>query len=166
VADSSSNRPEPDQRHELGPFDIIGDVHGCYDELRQLLEKLGYTVDPTDPPPAAPPGRRLVFVGDLVDRGPWPVRTLRLIMSLVRADIALCVPGNHDDKLRRWLGGQDVKLRHGLAETVSAVAAEPAAFRRELAKFLTDQPFHLWLDRGELVVAHAGILSHMIGRHG
>ena len=67
-----------DRTGEHGPFDIIGDVHGCCDELERLLDRLGYTEDRLegDDPAwgsrvhAHPEGRRAVFLGDLVDRGP------------------------------------------------------------------------------------------------
>ncbi len=98
-------------RHRTGPFDIIGDVHGCYAELAQLLEKLGYEVRPAGGAPGEtevvpPPGRTAVFVGDLVDRGPDSPAVLRLVMGMVRAGTALCVPGNHDDKAPAQTVGQ------------------------------------------------------------
>src|SRR5207245_7247544 len=73
------------RKSEHGPFDIIGDVHGCIDELRDLLSHLGYEVIEQDgtyqvKPPA---DRRAVFVGDLVDRGPGIPAVLRLVMSMV-----------------------------------------------------------------------------------
>ncbi len=154
----SGYRPSPDRREERGPFDIIGDVHGCLDELQALLAALGYGADG-----AGPPGRKLVFVGDLVDRGPDAAGVLRLIMALCASGEALCVPGNHDEKFRRWLAGRDVKLTHGLAETVVQVSAEPSSFRRSLALFYEALPNYLWLDGGALVVTHAGIRASMVG---
>ena len=59
--------PRLDKRGEHGPFDIIGDVHGCAGELFELLEKLGYTIEKEHY--AHPDGRRVVFLGDLCDRG-------------------------------------------------------------------------------------------------
>src|SRR5262249_58596618 len=91
---------------ERGPFDIIGDVHGCFDELRELLIQLGYQITVTEDgnsQPAyavrAPEGRKAVFLGDLVDRGPKIPEALKLVMSMVGSGVALCVPGNHDVKL-------------------------------------------------------------------
>ena len=86
-----------DLRHESGPFDVIGDVHGCRAELEQLLTELGYTLerDAAGQPANArhPEGRRAVFVGDLVDRGPDTPGVLRLVMGMVAAGTALCVAG-------------------------------------------------------------------------
>ena len=102
-----------DKRTEHGPFDIIGDVHGCFDELVLLLAELGYTVTGDEVIP--PPGRKAIFLGDLVDRGPKVAPVLRLVMGMVEAGTALCLPGNHDIKLMRALQGKIVRRTHGLA---------------------------------------------------
>jgi protein phosphatase len=156
-------------RHRTGPFDIIGDVHGCYAELTQLLEKLGYGVRPAGEAPAEtevvpPPGRTAVFVGDLVDRGPDSPAVLKLVMGMVRAGTALCVPGNHDEKLLRKLGGKNVQLKHGLAETMQQLAGEPDAFLGQVRQFIDGLVSHYVLDGGRLVVAHAGLKEEMQGR--
>jgi protein phosphatase len=209
-----------DKRHEHGPFDIIGDVHGCFDELVALLGKLGYAVvkEETDQPespeaacpigantegpgtdqPASSPaesdaqapadacretlpprwnpgrrygyrithpaGRKLVFVGDLVDRGPNTPEVLRLAMSAAADGVALCVPGNHDMKLMRKLRGRDVQLAHGLAESVEQLAGEQSDFRDAVVAFLDALVSHYVLDDGKLVVAHAGMKANMQGR--
>jgi protein phosphatase len=159
-----------DRRGETGPFDIIGDIHGCCDELERLLEKLGYAIA-IDGAGAArrcsvtpPKGRKVVFIGDLVDRGPRSPDVLRLVMSMVEAGDGLCVIGNHENKFLRWLNGRDVKLTHGLAETIEQMAAEPAEFREEVRRFLDGLVSHYWLDEGRLCVAHAGLEESMIGR--
>ena len=201
------------RREETGPFDLIGDVHGCYHELRALLEKLGYQIfeEPVtdvrdlgvrvvaplasrDPAGANPlsagegehivggvdtvespgsPGeggrgdearRRAIFLGDLVDRGPASPQVLRLVMSMVRAGTALCVPGNHDIKLLRHLNGKKVTVNHGLAETLAQLEAEPEAFKGEVRRFLDGLVSHYVLDGGSLVVAHAGLPEAMQGR--
>jgi protein phosphatase len=79
-----------DRRHLHGPFDIVGDVHGCGDELRELLERLGWNVRPGAV--RGPEGRTVVFVGDLVDRGPDSPGVLRTAMELVFNRRGLCVP--------------------------------------------------------------------------
>lgn len=154
------------RKAEHGPFDIVGDVHGCFDELVELLGQLGYTINQQDGQYTAssPDGRKLVFVGDLVDRGPGTVQVLRLVSHLVQSGQAFCVPGNHDMKLVRALRGRDVKRTYGLAETMEQLGQESEAFRVEVAKFLDDLVSHLVFDDGKLVVAHAGLKESMHGR--
>jgi protein phosphatase len=155
-------------RHEHGPFDVIGDVHGCRSELESLLDTLGYAVvrDEHGRPVDAvhPQGRRAVFLGDLVDRGPDSPGVLRLVMGMVKAGNALCVPGNHENKLVRALGGRQVQVSHGLAETLAQLAEEGEDFRREVAEFCYGLVSHLVLDDGRLVVAHAGLKEAYHGR--
>ena len=158
-----------DKREEHGPFDIIGDVHGCYDELIKLLEQLGYRVDPGrggegDTVVTPPEGRRAIFLGDLVDRGPNTPDVLRLVMGMVERGSALCVPGNHETKLLRKLRGKDVTLTHGLAQTVEQLDRETPEFRERLAKFIDALVSHFVLDGGKLVVAHGGMKAEYAGR--
>lgn len=157
------------RKNERGPFDIIGDVHGCFAELRELLTKLGYTIEQAEGDEPAyqvqgPQGRKLVFLGDLVDRGPGVAEVLRLVMDLVASGQALCVPGNHDVKLMRKLQGHEVKLNHGLAETMQQLEGESPAFRTRVQTFLEGLISHYVLDEGRLVVAHAGLRAEMQGR--
>jgi len=154
------------RKHEHGPFDIIGDVHGCFDELCALLGKLGYSVGNQDEgyPLSHPDGRKVVFVGDLVDRGPATPQVLRLAMRGVADQMALCVPGNHDIKLSKALSGRQVKTSHGLAESLRQLDGETKEFRGEVARFLDDLVSHYVLDDGKLVVAHAGLKEEMQGR--
>lgn len=154
-------------KQEHGPFDIIGDVHGCGAELRTLLGSLGYSISDTDHGlvQVKPPGdRKAVFLGDLVDRGPDTVGVLRLVMNMVEAGTALCVPGNHDIKLMRKLQGKDVRITHGLAESLEQLAAETAEFRQRVALFIDRLVSHYVLDDGKLVVAHAGMKEPLQGR--
>jgi len=150
------------RREDTGPFDIIGDVHGCHDELVELLTKLGYTVGPDGVQP--PTGRKAVFLGDLVDRGPKIMATLKLVMGMVAAGTALCVPGNHDVKLMRKIRGKDVRVTHGLADSLVELAREPVEFQEQVAEFIDDLVSHYVLDDGKLVVAHAGMKETMQGR--
>ena len=144
-----------DRAHEQGPFDIVGDIHGCHDELQTLLGQLGYTED------GHPDGRRVVFVGDYGDRGPDTPNVLRTVMRMQAAGHAICLPGNHDVKLLRKLGGKDVQITHGLGETLEQLAADPVD---GLPEFLKDLTSHAVLDGGRLVVAHAGMLERYQGR--
>ena len=152
-----------DRRAESGPFDIVGDVHGCAAELRELLERLGYVPD-ADGVPRHPLGRRVVFVGDLVDRGPAVAEVLELVMRMHAAGRALCVRGNHDDKLLRKLRGRNVAVAHGLQQSLDSLAERPPRFSRAVVRFLDSLPSHLVLDGGGLVVAHAGMVDRYQGR--
>lgn len=169
-AKTTSHRDSPDLRHISGPFDIIGDVHGCAGELQELLHKLGYEArlygagEGRRAHVKSPPGRRAVFVGDLVDRGPSSPDVLRLVLALVAEGHALCVPGNHDVKFVRWLAGRQIKLTHGLDRTAEQFEKETAAFRMHVGTFIEKLPIHLWLDGGKLAVAHAGLKEEMLGR--
>jgi protein phosphatase len=155
-----------DRRDEKGPFDIIGDVHGCADELVELLEKLGYGVRASGEgfEVRPPDGRRAIFLGDLVDRGPKSAGVLRLVMGMVAAGAALCVPGNHDAKLIRALRGKNVRLKYGLAGTLEQLEDEPPEFGEKVASFLDRLVSHYVLDGGKLVVAHAGMKERFQGR--
>jgi len=159
-----------DKRTDQGPFDIIGDIHGCAGELQALLNKLGYGVvwsedrgerSATVTPPA---GRKVVFVGDLVDRGPNSPDALRIAMSMTAAGTAYCVQGNHERKLERWLGGRKVTIAHGLQQTIDQLEGADRGLRAALPAFLGDLRSHVWLDGGRLAVAHAGLKAEMIGR--
>ncbi|HEX2622017.1 MAG TPA: AAA family ATPase [Phototrophicaceae bacterium] len=152
------------RKTEHGPFDIIGDVHGCYDELMTLLEQLGYQVDTENMRAIPPEGRKAIFLGNLVDRGPKIPQVLKLVMSMVEAETALCIPGNHDIKLMRKLRGKNVQITHGLADSLAQLEAEPPEFHRQAADFIDSLTSHYILDDGKLVVAHAGMKESMAGR--
>jgi len=153
-------------RAEHGPFDIIGDIHGCFDELRELLTELGYSVQKDDAEHQVIPleGRKAIFLGDLVDRGPKITAVMRLAMSMVDAGTAFCIPGNHDMKLLQKLRGKDVKLTHGLADSLAQLEEEPPEFKKKVTEFLDGLISHYVLDDGKLVVAHAGMKEEMQGR--
>lgn len=165
-----------DRRDEHGPLDFIGDVHGCCNELEELLTELGYEPRPVED---AGPGwsslcyihrasRKAVFVGDLVDRGPRVIDSLSLVRNMMAAGSALCVPGNHEMKLLKKLRGKDVQISHGLANSLAEIEAIPnesrAQFTNELAAFLDGLVSHYVLDGGRVVVAHAGMKESMQGR--
>jgi len=159
------------KKNEHGPFDIIGDIHGCFDELEQLLRKLGYEIkleangqEGMAFKVTAPEGRKAVFLGDLVDRGPATPDVLKLVMSMTADGVALCVPGNHDMKLMRKLKGRDVRITHGLAESLEQLDRESAEFKAKTVKFLDGLVSHYVLDDGNLVVAHAGMREDFQGR--
>lgn len=148
---------------DAGPFDLVGDVHGCIDELHELLTLLGYEIGGDDVA-RHPDGRRLILLGDLVDRGPAVTDVLRLAMASEAAGTCLSVVGNHDDKLRRALIGRRVQITNGLAESLAQLEDEPEAFRREVVAFVDAMPSHLILDGGRLIAAHAGLPRAFHGR--
>ncbi|CDR05927.1 polynucleotide kinase-phosphatase [Streptomyces iranensis] len=171
AAEVATERRYNDLRHLTGPFDIIGDIHGCRSELETLLGKLGYALRRDDlgrPVDAAhPEGRTAVFVGDLVDRGPDSPGVLRLVMGMVASGAALCVPGNHENKLGRYLKGRKVRVTHGLAETVEQLDREhraDPAFVDRVRDFIESLVSHYVLDGGALVVCHAGLPEKYHGR--
>ncbi len=158
-----------------GSFDIIGDVHGCFDELMALLAQLNYKIEQNtevfNPDNSVggysienPENRTAIFIGDLVDRGPKSPEVLELVMQMVKENKAICVPGNHDDKLKRWLEGRAVQLQHGLEETVEQLLLKTPEFREECRQFIDKLISHYVLDGGKLVVAHAGLREDMQGR--
>ncbi len=153
-----------DRRSDHGPFDIIGDIHGCHTELVELLGTLGYEVDADGTSARHPGGRRALFLGDLVDRGPATPAVLRLVMGMVEEGTALCIPGNHEVKLLRALNGRKVTPSHGLAESLEQLAAEPPEFSTQVAAFIDGLISHYVLDDGDLVVTHAGLPENMQGR--
>lgn len=156
-----------DRRDVHGPFDIIGDVHGCASELRTLLAELGWSIhyDGDRAVGAShPEGRQAVFVGDLVDRGPDSPGVVRLVMGMVASGNALCVSGNHEAKLVRALKGAKVKVSHGLAESLAQLELESEEFRQQALTFMDGLISHFVLDDGKLVVAHAGLKEAYHGR--
>uniref|UniRef100_UPI004055D0D7 polynucleotide kinase-phosphatase n=1 Tax=Candidatus Electrothrix sp. TaxID=2170559 RepID=UPI004055D0D7 len=160
-----------DKREISGPFDLIGDIHGCYEELVKLLHELGYTVWAVDDDGSnfgvqvtCPDNRKVVFLGDLVDRGPNSPAVLKLVMSMVAAGNAFCVPGNHDTKLQKKLSGKQVKVQYGLEETLEQLSHEPAEFSTQVKEFLYSLISHYVFDNGKLVVTHAGLKEDMQGR--
>ena len=153
-----------DRRADHGPFDVIGDIHGCYSELTQLLGRLGYEVAGDGGTVTPPDGRRAVFLGDYGDRGPDTPAVLKLVMAMAGAGTAICLPGNHDIKLLRKLKGRDVRITYGLSETLEQLEPESDEFRDQARDFLDRLVSHLVLDDGKLVVAHAGMKQAYQGR--
>ncbi|MGD1883316.1 MAG: AAA family ATPase [Paracoccaceae bacterium] len=159
-----------DNRADHGPFDIIGDVHGCFDELTELLGQLGYTIDPFEAGceelirARHPEGRIAFFVGDITDRGQRNLDALRLVMGMCDEGSGRCVIGNHDFKLNKWLKGRNVTQAHGLDLTVAELEKTSETLRKLVSDFIWNLRSHAWLADGNLVIAHAGLKEEMHGR--
>lgn len=153
-------------KQEHGPFDIIGDVHGCFDELQTLLQQLGYKVQKEGEhyKVSHPDARKVIFLGDIIDRGPKVIDVLSLVMDMVEGGTAVCVPGNHEDKLLRKLKDRPVQVTHGLEETVKQLEETSPEFKERVKVFIDKLISHFVLDDGKLVVAHAGMKEEMQGR--
>jgi protein phosphatase len=156
--------PMPADRSDLeGPFDIIGDIHGVADELRELLTRLGH-MDAEGNVQRHPDGRIPVLLGDLTDRGPKNREAVEIARRLTELG-GVVVLGNHDEKLRRWLSGKDVRVAAGLAMTIEELERDTTPeWRADMAEWLGSLPTHLVLDGGRLVVAHAGLEEALHGR--
>ncbi len=151
-----------DKKELHGPFDIIGDIHGCCDELEMLLDKLGYIR--TDGVYSHPDGRTAAFLGDFCDRGNRNADVLRLVMDMVKSGNAIAVPGNHDVKLLKYLRGKSIAMTHGIDKTIEEIEAQGEDFRNEVAEFIDGLISHYVLDDGKLVISHAGLKQEYIGR--
>ncbi len=157
-----------DLSKETGPFDIIGDVHGCFSELKEILTLLGY--HQKQDIFYHPAGRKIIFLGDLGDRGPSSLKSIKMAMQMVQLGNALYVPGNHCKKFSRYLAGRSVQVKYGLEKTVEELkrltSVEREIFTKAFTDFYQRSSPYLLLDNGNLVVAHAGIKEQMIGRVG
>jgi protein phosphatase len=151
---------------DLHMYDVIGDVHGCYEECVELFQVLGYKWE--NDLPIHPDGRIPVFLGDITDRGPSSVSMMHLVTQLHTKKMANYVPGNHCDKLYRYLIGRDVQIKNGLETTVAELQALSNKEERQLShafiKLYETAPLYLSLDNGHLIVAHAGIKEAFIGK--
>ena len=137
-----------------GPIDIVGDVHGEIDALRHLLGHLGYDDDGSHSK-----GRRLVFLGDLTDRGPDSLAVIELVKSFVVKGRAQCVLGNHDLNIllgdrkhdNHWFFGEEWSLDN-TDESTPAVLADVVTQKTVIDFF---QTLPLALERDDLRVVHA-----------
>lgn len=148
-------------------IDVIGDIHGCFDEFVALTKKLGY--EWTNKVPIHPKGRKLAFVGDLTDRGPNSLRMTEIVWTLVyKEKAAFYVPGNHCNKLYRFFIGNNVQITHGLETTVAEYEAlseeDQQQIRQQFIQLYEDAPLYQQLDGEKLIIAHAGIRGDYIGR--
>lgn len=145
-------------------YDVIGDIHGCFDELLDLIEQLGYQFE--NGLPVHPEGRHLAFVGDAMDRGPKSLDVLQLLFTMQDAGILYYSPGNHCNKLYRFFQGNPVELLHGLEMTVAEWRKleqdAQKRFKNRFIRFYEELPLYHRL-HNDLIVVHAGLRQDMIG---
>jgi protein phosphatase len=122
----------PAERRHL---DIIGEVHGCSDELAALESSLGYAIG-RNRVARHPAGRRSIFVGDLVDIGLATNELLEFGMATCAAGTTWCVEGNHERRLRRALGHY-VEQTHGLRESIEQLAGTARSQHAQIVRFST-----------------------------
>ncbi|ASN06506.1 bis(5'-nucleosyl)-tetraphosphatase PrpE [Virgibacillus necropolis] len=148
-------------------IDVIGDVHGCIDELVELLHLLGYQKNKETF--VHPHNRIPVFVGDITDRGPNSLAVIELVYNMVvKHQVARYVPGNHCNKLYRYFLGNNIQVRYGLETTVEEYQAlrqrEQIKIRHQFMTLYEEAPLYLHLPDSNMIVAHAGIKEEYIGR--
>lgn len=152
-------------------IDIIGDIHGCYEEMIQLLEQLGYEKNAQELY-VHPEGRKFLSLGDIMSRGPESLKTMSFFLRHVKEKLAYMIDSNHGWKIARWLEGKNVTLNHG----DELVAREFEQYehlddidrlKEELKEFLLKAPSHYVLTKNgipTLVCTHAGIKDEFIGK--
>jgi len=150
-------------------YDLIGDLHGCFSECLELLTKVGYIIKRDSKAKygftvTPPQNRKTVFVGDLCDRGPEIVDCFKLVMTMVEANMAYCILGNHEAKFLKKLSGRQVQIKNGLEDTLEQFKSESPKIIQAVKHFMEHLPIQLVLDYGKLVVAHAGLPEHLHGK--
>ncbi len=137
---------------------IIGDIHGCFLEFKNLVDKLISEYKNNI---------LIISVGDTIDRGDFNLETLKYTFSLFKQKIYLEVKSNHNDKLYRWFLGRNVSISYGLEKTINEIKALPKnkfeKLREEYINYYENLPLYIIVNK-KVVVAHAGIKDEYIGR--
>lgn len=155
-------------------IDIIGDIHGCYDEMIELLVKLGYEKDEDDFY-RHPEGRKFLSIGDVMSRGPESLKSMMFFYRHVQKGLAYMIDSNHGWKIARWLDGKNVTLNHGDEKVEQEFlqfeqehgAEQAAEWKNKMKDFLLEAPSHYILKKNgipRVVCAHAGIRDEYIGK--
>ncbi|MFY0545143.1 metallophosphoesterase [Brevibacillus sp. H7] len=171
-------RKKPETRSNLfmaeKGVDVIGDIHGCYDEFLELLQRLGY--EPArDGTFRHPRGRKLLSLGDITSRGPQSLVLLQFFIRHLEAGLAEMVDSNHGWKIARWLDGRPVTLAHGDEKVEEEFrmyereygAKKATELKEQSRRLLFSSPSHMriiWKDKLEVVAVHAGIRDDYIGK--
>lgn len=144
-------------------YDFIGDVHGCYRTINALFGKMGYAYRGNIW--VHPQGRIPVFLGDIIDKGPDSYHVLKMVLRMVSRKKALYVPGNHCDKLYRYLKGTNHHLSVPLQKTIAQIkcAADGKSVMKEFSQYMSKVKSHLVLDGGNVIAVHAAVSEESIG---
>jgi protein phosphatase len=142
---------------DVTKVDIIGDIHGCYDELIGVFKLLGYTFN--NEIFIHEEGRKPIFVGDYIDRGMYPEKVLELLMRMHEQHLCYCVLGNHDDKLLRYLKGNPVKLSEEMKYSVKKITCNDEQFTNRVFHFLSSLPVIIRLVKLNAVVVHGSLVT-------
>jgi hypothetical protein len=140
-------------------YDIIGDIHGCNNTLTSLLETLGYTKKSDY---YQHPSRKVIFVGDFIDRGPLQLETIKTVRAMVDAKEAYAIMGNHefnaiayitpDKTYGGYLRAHNSRNRRNHRAFLHEMELHPERYTDVIKWFMT---LPLWLDLGELRIVHA-----------
>ncbi len=135
-------------------YDFIGDPHGCWEELVEMLTKLGYSLD-DDLILSHPDNRKLVFVGDLVDRGPGIKNCMDLVIN--NPTNVLSVRGNHENKLSKFILKNNTKIRGGLEATLEQLEGLTEDEKKAYGEWALNLPpwIELEIDGKPVWVVHA-----------
>lgn len=148
-------------------IDVIGDIHGCFIEFKELTKKMGYSWETGVP--IHKEKRILGFIGDITDRGPHSLKLIEIVWQLWKHHGACYVPGNHCNKLYRYFLGRNVQIKHGLETTVAELQAisekEQNNFKKMFMELYEKSSLYEILDNQQLILAHAGIKTEFIGRY-
>ncbi|GIN84967.1 polynucleotide kinase-phosphatase [Heyndrickxia sporothermodurans] len=167
-------QPNPIEIDIQNGIDLIGDIHGCFDELILLLEKMGYQKNEKGLY-THPTGRKFVSVGDIMSRGPHSLETMIFFLNHVKQGFAYMIDSNHGWKIARWLDGRTVTLSHGdekVADEFTRFEEEngsemAVSLKAELKDLLLYAPSHYVFTKNGLpvlVCTHAGIKDEFIGK--
>ena len=154
-------RASPRQESEAGPFDVIGDIHGCVETARALLARLGYeSVDGWVH--RHPEGRRALFLGDYIDRGPASPGALRLVHATCEAGGGIAIAGNHEEMLL-WALDLEADIEDDASGHWLSTPQGYWHLKPQTRAWLAGLPAHVVVDQGKLVAAHAGVEHGHVG---
>ena len=141
-------------------YDLVGDIHGQANELKALLESMGYEIDASGI--YSHQTRKVIFLGDFIDRGIQQEQVIDIVRPMIESGNALSVMGNHefnaiayylkDEESGEFLRKHTDKNRGQHKEFLSVYENDEQAYEEVIKWFMT---LPLWLDLGEIKIIHA-----------